>query len=149
MFLFLNYLFNCRETRVPWCPRLPALGSLPESPSLAVWLLQSSLPPRDINHLYPCVLGGACALNHSWQAALPFCSPDEVSRSWQTASPVTYFPAAPLSPAVVVRDPGDGTLHQATLGHHGLLWKEIDGRAGLPTFCDSSLEKIIGLISDQ
>lgn len=31
MFFFLNYLFNCRETRVPWCPHLPGLGSLPES----------------------------------------------------------------------------------------------------------------------
>lgn len=65
------------------------------------------------------------------------------------ASPLTYFPVALLSPAVAVRGPGDDPLHQATLGHHGLLWREIDGRAGLPTFCDSSLEKIIGLISDQ
>ena len=65
------------------------------------------------------------------------------------ASPLIYFPVAPLSPAVAVRDPGDDTLHQATPGHHGLLWRETDGRTGLPTFCDSSLEKIIGLISDQ
>lgn len=43
MFLFLNYLFNCRETTVPWCPDLPALGSLPESMRIMLFGFQRAL----------------------------------------------------------------------------------------------------------
>lgn len=94
-----------------------------------------------MSNLYACVEGGACALNHSRQHCLLFCSSDEVSRSWQVAPSLTYFPIDLLLSALVIRNPGDDTLHQAPLRHHGPFRREIDGRAGVPKFCDSYLEK--------
>lgn len=138
MFLFLNYLFNCRETSIPWCLDLPALGSLPESMRVMLFGFQralcklrilTTLTPVHMKALMPWI---------SQQHSLPFYTPAEVFTSQQMTSPLTYFPADVILPALVIRNHGDDTLHQISLGAPWMsLQSDWQGGRDCPKFCGS------------
>ena len=119
------------------------------SESLAVWLLEGSLQPRDISNLYPCVQGGACALSHSQQHSLLFCYSDEVSRSWQVAPHWSTFPliysCQLLSSGILVMTPSI----RPPFSTMGLSGEELTGGQDCPNFVTATWKKIISLISDQ
>lgn len=122
MFFFLNYLFNCRETRVPWCPLLPGLGSLPESLRVLLFGFLRALCNAVIltpsasgckKALVPWITG---SLHPNWSVPKPASG-----RSVDLVSCWSHLPAA------VIRRPGADIL-QASYGHHGRLsWDELTG----------------------
>lgn len=113
-------------------PRFASTGeSARVTESHATWLPEGPVQNRDINDLHPVhikVLMPRISQQHS----LPFHTPAEVFTSQQMTSPLTYFPADRILPALVIRNPGDDTSIRSSLGHHGCLCRVIGRRVGLP-----------------